>query len=235
MANTPNATNRAADRLLKRKTMIVRVVNPLPTLEGYEQRANDYWNAARAQINRQIPSLGPVKHIFAEAIAGRGEDAMLAMQQLNPAMHRFAKSFADEGASVAQFEDADLLEEVADWSQCINAQPRTQKVREVIVNHYNAAALARSQHLATALDAGIGPGEVAVILAMSDNVPIPQDVERYIISPPELDQLDRWLRQQVELAQREMQAAAQAAAHGEPAPDQPASSAGSSGGLWTPP
>lgn len=226
-----------AERLLRRTALIVRIVQPIPGLPGYEEKSSAYWQSARQHVNRQEATLGPVVRVFAEGVMGHGEDAMVALRQANPGMHRFVKSFNDVGATLAPFEDAELLQETVDWTQCLNIQPRSEKVRDMLLEQYSAAIQARGAHLEAALDASIGTGEVALIMVSSDNIPLPTNLERYLVSPPELDQLDRWLREQLAKAQQELMQAAQAEAAGTRggADTEVGQNQATSGGLWTPP
>ena len=230
---TTQSTNhpRSSDQLTKRKAMIVRIVQPLPSLPGYDERATAYWDAARMHVGRQEASIGPYKQVFVEGVMGHGADGMLAIQQANPGLHRFVKSFIDSGAALAPLEDTNLLLETADWSECLNVQPRSEKVQQLLIEKYNEAAEARNAHLNTVLDASIGIGEAAIVLVISDSLPLPPDVERFLVSPPELDQLNRWLREQLAKAQQEYIQATQASDVGtqNQATDQPG------GQLWTPP
>ena len=231
METSTTASNRGASHLTKRKALIVRIIQPLPTLPGYEEKATAYWDAARAHANRQETAIGPFRQIFVEGVMGHGADGMLALQQANPGLHRFVKGFADAGAVLTPFEDTDLLQETADWSECLNVQPRSEKARQILIDHYTQAAETRNNHLSATLDSAIGVGEAVIILALSETLPIPSDIERYLVSPPELDQLNRWLREQLSLAQQEMMRAAQeqgAGPSGQQSPD-------SGSQLWTPP
>ena len=230
---TTQTTNnpRGSDQVTKRKALIVRIVQPLPSLPGYDERAAAYWDAARMHVSRQESSIGPYKQVFVEGVMGHGGDGMLAIQQANPGLHRFVKGFVDGGAVLAQLEDAELLQETADWSECLNVQPRSEKVQQILIEHYTGSAQARNAHLNTVLDASIGVGEAAIVLIISESLPLPPDVERFLVSPPELDQLNRWLREQLAKAQQEyIQATEGSGADG---PDQRNEQAGSQ--LWTPP
>lgn len=220
-----------ADHLTKRRVLIVRIVQPLPALPGYEDKATAYWDAARSHAISQESTIGPFKQIFIEGVMGHGTDGMLALQQANPGLHRFVKGFADTGAALAPFEDSDLLQETADWSECLNVQPRSDKVRQILLDNYTQAAETRNAHLNATLNSSIGLGEAAIILTISEHLPLPSDIERYLISPPELDQLNRWLREQLALAQQEMMRAAQEQGTGPSGQQHPDS--GSQ--LWTPP
>ena len=230
---TTQSTNipRSSDQLTKRKAMIVRIVQPLPSLPGYDEKAAAYWDAARMHVGRQEASIGPYRQVFVEGVMGHGADGMLAIQQANPGLHRFVKSFVDDGATLAPLEDTNLLLETADWSECLNVQPRSEKVQQLLIEKYNEAAEARNAHLNTVLGASIGIGEAAIVVVISDSLPLPPDVERFLVSPPELDQLNRWLREQLAKAQQEYIQATQASDVGNQ--NQAADQSGSQ--LWTPP
>ena len=231
MTTSTTGTNWSNEQLTKRKALIVRIVQPLPTLPGYEEMATAYWDAARVHASRQESTIGPFKQVFVEGVMAHGADGMLALQQANPGLHRFVKGFADSSAALVPFEDPELLQETADWSECLNVQPRSEKVRQILIDQYTQAAEARNAHLTAILDSSIGLGEAAIILTLSDALPLPPDIERYLVSPPELDQLNRWLREQLALAQQEMMRAAQEQGSGPSGQLNPDS--GSQ--LWTPP
>ena len=92
----------------------------------------------------------------------------------------------------------------------------------------------RDEHLTKRLNDAIGDDESALALAVSEQLPIPDRVERFIVSPPELDQLERWLRAKMEEARREMMERAQRESQQHSAASDSGSQA-TSGGLWTPP
>ena len=70
----------------------------------------------------------------------------------------------------------------------------SDKVRNVVHSGQVEAAGARDDHLQARLNDAIGDDESAVVFAVSGQLPIPDRIERFIVSPPELDQLERWLR-----------------------------------------
>lgn len=230
----PPNTSGGEDRLSRRKALIVQIVQPIPELPGYEERVSAYFAAARQHITRQEASLGPVARVFAEGVIEAGMDGMLGLRQVNPPLHQLVKSFVDAGAPLTPFEEPELLQEMIEWSQCLSTQPSSEKVHNLLREQYVAAAKARGAHIEAVLDASIGAGEVALIVASPGFTPMPSDVERYLISPPELDQLDRWMREQLAKAQQEMMQAAQAQT--QPGENEGASrSQGATSGLWTPP
>ena len=219
---------------MPRSLFIVRLVQPFPGLDGYDTMLSNYWSAVKAQLDRQAITSGAIKRIFVETATGRGEDAMVQLQQINPQASQLVRNLVTSGAVIEEFEDAELLAELIDWGQCASQNLMSEKVRSVVQSGQVEAAGARDEHLQKRLNDAIGDDESAVVFAVSGQLPIPDRIERFIVSPPELDQLERWLRAKMEEARREMMEQAQQQA-GQQSSQAPGSGESSSGGLWTPP
>ena len=221
------------ERILARKVYIVRLVQPIPGLEGYDQLVADYWAAVRTHLERQEVTIGPIRRVFAETIVGRGEDALLMLQQTNPGAHALVRSLVGSGAVFEELEDTEIFHRLIDWSQCASQQLLSDHVRGIVQSGHAEATAARAEHLANRFDEAIGASEAALVLTVSDSLPIPPSVERYIVSPPELDRLERWLREKMEEARRQM--AEEAETHRHEHAERPQATDSSSSGLWTPP
>ena len=214
---------------MARSLFIIRLVQTFPGLEGYDAMLSNYWAAVKSQIDRHAMSSGPIRRVFIETVTGRGEDATVQLQQMNPQGATFVRGLVASGATIEEFEDEQLLAELIDWGQCASQNLMSDKVRSVVQTGQIEAAGVRDDHLRKRLNDTIGDDENAVVLAVSAQLPIPDRIERFIVSPPELDQLERWLRAKMEEARREMMEQAQRQASDEAQPGQ-----SSSGGLWTP-
>ncbi len=219
---------------MTRSLFIVRLVQPFPGLEGYDTMLSNYWSAVKAQLDRQAITSGAIERIFVETVTGRGEDALVQLQQINPAASQLVRNLIASGAVIEEFEDTELLTELIDWGQCGSQNLMSDKVRNVVHSSQVEAAGARDDHLQARLNDAIGDDESAVVFAVSGQLPIPDRIERFIVSPPELDQLERWLRAKMEEARREMMEEAQRTAGQQPS-QAGGSNQPSSGGLWTPP
>ncbi len=219
---------------MPRSLFIVRLVQPFPGLDGYDAMLSNYWSAVKAQLDRQAITSGAIKRIFIETVTGRGEDAMVQLQQINPQASQLVRNLVTSGAVIEDFEDAELLAELIDWGQCASQNLMSEKVRSVVQSGQVEAAGARDEHLQKRLNDAIGDDESAVVFAVSGQLPIPDRIERFIVSPPELDQLERWLRAKMEEARREMMEQAQQQAE-QQSNQATGSGQSSSGGLWTPP
>ena len=214
---------------MARSLLIIRLVQPFPGLEGYDTMLSNYWSAVKTQVDRHAMTSGPIKRVFIETVTGRGEDAVVQLQQMNPQGASLVRGLVASGAIVEEFEDTELLTELIDWGQCASQNLMSDKVRTVVQSGQIEAAGVRDDHLRKRLNDAIGDDETSVVLAVSAQLPIPDRIERFIVSPPELDQLERWLREKMEEARREMMERAQQQASGGTAEGQ-----SSSGGLWTP-
>ncbi len=218
---------------MSRSLFIVRLVQSFPGLEGYDEMLSNYWSAVKAQLDRQAVTTGSIRRVFIETAIGRGEDAIVQLQQMNPQASTLVRSLVTSGAVVEEFEDPELLTELIDWGQCSSQNLMSAKVRNIVQSGQVEAAGARDEHLRKRLNDAIGDDETAVVLAVSDQLPIPDRIERFIVSPPELDQLERWLRAKMEEARREMMEQAQREASASSSGD--STGHAPSGGLWTPP
>ena len=218
---------------MARSLFIVRLVQNFPGLEGYDEMLSNYWSAVKAQLDRQAATSSPIKRVFIETATGRGEDAIVQLQQMNPQASTLVRSLTASGAVVEEFEEPELLAELIDWGQCSAQNLMSAKVRNIVQSGQAEAVGARDEHLKKRLNDAIGDDETAVVLAVSGQLPIPDRIERFIVSPPELDQLERWLRAKMEAARREMMEQAQREA-GTPSNATSTPSQTSSSGLWTP-
>ncbi|MCH7972132.1 MAG: hypothetical protein IH960_14005, partial [Chloroflexi bacterium] len=146
------------------------------------------------------------------------------------------------GAVFEEFEDTDLFGQVIDWGRCLQVELISQTVAEDIQARYTEAAQKRTEHLHKRLEEGILESEAALILGGDPTVKIPDGIERFLISPPELDALERWVKQTNEAIRQQMaeqQARAQEAGAAQSGPaEQPGTTGddggGTGSGLWTP-
>lgn len=246
----PGSVNKAAkgDVLTRRKVYVVTMVQPSPGApDGFEERYDSYWNAVDQQLSQIEARAGTVVRIFAEGVIGKGDDAMLMLQQSNPGAHRVVRQRVSAGAAFEEFEDSDLFGQVIDWGRCLQVGLINQSVADDVQTSYVKATEKRTEHLQSRLDEGILESEAALVLGGDSVVTIPDGIERFLISPPELDALERWVQQANEAIRQQMaeeQARAQDAGAGQPGHEghdhagQSGAADGNGGGpeskLWTP-
>ncbi len=228
----------AGDILASRKIYLVTMVQPSPGApDGFEQRYNDYWSAVEQHISKLETTAGTVNRIFAEGVIGRGDDAMLMVQQSNPGAHSVVRQRVSAGAVFEEFEDTDLFGQVIDWGRCLQGGLINQTVADEIQTKYTEASEKRSKHLLKQLDEGILESEAGLLLSGDPSITIPDGVEKFLISPPELDALQRWVQQTNE-AIREQMAEEQARSRSDTSTGTPSevekTDGDSKSELWTP-
>tara|TARA_Y100001949_G_scaffold173802_1_gene180047 strand:- start:1434 stop:2162 length:729 start_codon:yes stop_codon:yes gene_type:complete len=228
----------AGDILASRKIYLVTMVQPSPGApDGFEQRYNDYWSAVEQQISNLETTAGTVNRIFAEGVIGRGDDAMLMVQQSNPGAHSVVRQRVSAGAVFEEFEDTDLFGQVIDWGRCLQGGLINQTVADEIQTKYTEASEKRSKHLLKQLNEGILESEAGLLLSGDPSIAIPDGVEKFLISPPELDALQRWVQQTNE-AIREQMAEEQARSRSDTSTGTPSevekTDGDSKSELWTP-
>mgnify|MGYP001492574418 FL=1 len=228
----------AGDILASRKIYLVTMVQPSPGApDGFEQRYNDYWSAVEQQISKLETTAGTVNRIFAEGVIGRGDDAMLMVQQSNPGAHSVVRQRVSAGAVFEEFEDTDLFGQVIDWGRCLQGGLINQTVADEIQTKYTEASEKRSKHLLKQLNEGILESEAGLLLSGDPSIAIPSGVEKFLISPPELDALQRWVQQTNE-AIREQMAEEQARSRSDTSTGTPSevekTDGDSKSELWTP-
>lgn len=219
---------------MTRTIYIVQLAQHITGYDDYDEIAARYWSSVRDQLDRQSIGSSSIKRIFVETFLSDGDDALAGLERAFPQAHSLVRHLISRGASFEDFEDPALLTELVDWARCASQELLSAKVRNVVSSGHAETSEQRQEHLKRRLNEAIGDGEKALVLVASENLPIPDGVERFIISPPELDQMARWFRAKMEEAQREMMQQAQREAS-ESSTAGTTGSQSASSGLWTPP
>ena len=192
-----------------------------------------YWRQVGEQIASQEARIGRVRRIYHESIALGGEDGMEIMARLNPPGHLLAAEKCGQGAVLEAIEQADLSDECMDWERFLMMGFLSQKVSGMVSEFYREASRMRYEHMSQRIDESLDSDEVAILFIREGHmVQFPQDVEVFMVAPPALDAIHRWLRdrqaQQAAVAEAPAEeAAAEETPAGEPGPaDDAASAAG---------
>jgi hypothetical protein len=163
------------------------------------KKCDAYWKDVGDQIANLESKVGPVRRIYHESIVVGGEEALAAMEEFNPAAFAISKQRAAGGATVELIEDKDLAEEAMDWERCMMMGFATSKVANMVSQQYEEASRKRYEHIARRIDETLKEQESGVIFIREGHrVQFPKDIEVFIVFPPSLDTLHRWLREQAE-------------------------------------
>ena len=219
---------KASNFMGKRNLLIVQL---LPYIQDapreYHDLCDRYWEAIDNQVSTMEERLGVVKRIFCDGLPGKGEDVKVALEKANPGAARFITSRTDGGAVIGEVEDSEMLMAMMDWGRCLNVIAYSRSVLETVQKSYTELSTKRAEVQAQKLNDSIKDGETALIFVSSEGTAVPGDIERFAISPPELDTAQRWLKQAAEQMSRANQ-------QGASAPEQTDEKPSEGSGLWVP-
>ena len=224
----------AGDIIQNKKVYIVTLVQSQPGApEGFEVKYNKYWEAIENHLSQIETKAGVVNKIFCEGIVGKGDDAKLMLEQSNPGAYKVVRSRISSGASFEEFEDKEILGQLIDWSRCLQVGLINQQVQEEIHKNYTTVTEKRNNFIQSQLEKNILESDSILLIVGNTAMNLPEKVEKFIISPPELDELQRWVNETNEAIRKQMEQQQQQ----QPEPTQNAEGeedGSSNSKLWTP-
>jgi len=181
-----------------RKLFFVPLIHGSKELpDDYLEIFNKYWNQVNEQISDLELKLGPVNRIYHELIHSVGEDELKVLKGLNEKSFEIAEERVGKGSQLEATEDIELLTEFMDWSRCLSIGLQNHKVLEKVYESYTEASKKREEFILNHIDETLKVDEIG-LLFMGDNyrIKFPAGVEVFYVSPPALDEIKRWLRDQ---------------------------------------
>jgi len=170
----------------------------------YLEKYNKYWNQVENQMSDLELKLGKVDKIYHELILAGGEDGLKVIQDLNDKSYRTIKNRLDKGAQLEATEDSELLTEFMDWSRCLAVGLQNQKVVAHIFDLYMEASKKRNEYIAGQIDETLKADEIGLLFMREGHrLQFPPDIQVFYVTPPALDEINRWLRDRDSSSQRE--------------------------------
>ena len=164
---------------------------PQEYLEKYEL----YWQQVEEQIANQESKIGRVRRVYHESLSIEGENGLKILEQLNPRSHKIAMGRTQAGATLEATEEAELANECMDWERCLLFGFLSQSAAEKVSELYRESAGKRYEHIARRIDETLEANEVAILfIREGHHVQFPQNIEVFMVAPPALDAIHRWLR-----------------------------------------
>ena len=185
-----------------RKLILVPIflLSPQAPKDGLEILER-YWNEVRDQVGSLERSLGQVAHVFHEAVFEGGEEGLKSVEYLNPHAQTFIQSLCRSTARMEATEDRALMEEASDWQSCISLGLSSVKVMDIAVQGYRDATDGRFAHIQARIDDTLGTdGTGALFIREDHKVQFPEDVQVFYVAPRAMDDLKKWIDDQVNLA-----------------------------------
>lgn len=162
----------------------------------FVERFELYWQQVGEQIVNQEARIGKVRRVYHESIAVGGEDGLEVMEKLNPPGLKVAREKCQEGAVLEATELAELANECLDWERCLLMGFLSQRAAEKVAEFYRETSRQRYEHIARQIDETLEANEVGVLFIREGHmVQFPKDIEVFMVAPPALDAIHRWLRE----------------------------------------
>jgi hypothetical protein len=182
---------------LSRKIYLVPLVvcgEDAPT--EFVDKCKKYWEQARVQVEGLEVKVGKVAHVYHESIVHMGEDGMKIMERYNPEGYRLTREKCGCGAVFDLIEDRVLAEEAVDWERCMMIGFVTESIAAKVNGYYQEASRKRYDHMTNRISSTLKAGEAGLLLiSQGHRLQFPRDIEVFIVSPPALDEVQRWLRE----------------------------------------
>ncbi len=189
----------------------------------YKEKCSRYWQQVAGQVANLETKIGQVKLLYHESVYESGEKGMEIVKGLNPDSYQIARARCDNGAAFEAIEDGELAEETMDWERHIFLGFMSQKVANKVYEIYSEASKKRYEFMAQKISDTLKGSEAGLLfIREGHSLQFPGDVEVFSVSPPALDEIHRWLRDQTRAKQQEaVQKREQAEGKGEKVVEKP--------------
>ncbi len=165
--------------------------------QEYQQKYEEYWEQVKKQIGDLEAKLGRIDRIYHELIPTGGEEGSKAIQGLNGQSYQIVKASLDKGAQLETIEESELLTEFMDWNRCLAIGLQNQKVLTTVYQSFIDAGKKRNENIAKQIDSTLKPDEIGILLMREGHqVQFSADIQVFYVSPPALDEIKRWFREQ---------------------------------------
>lgn len=163
----------------------------------YAEKFARYWAQVREQIRSLEAGTGAVKRVYHESVTKGGEEGLKMLAKLNPSSHRIVEDKRKRGAELEIIEDEELLHETMDWQRCLLLGLTSERAAKTVSELYAQSSSKRYEHMARRIDETLQEDEAGLLFIGEEHrVQFPQDIEVFYVSPPALDEIHRWLREQ---------------------------------------
>jgi len=179
----------------KRKAFIcVLLQAPPEASKELHDLIQKYWEAVDSNITNLEEKAGIVKRIFIEGIPGKGEDVSISLKEASLGAWNILQDRVSSGAQFEEFENLEILQKVIDWSKCLNVGLSNRSVAEKISEELKKESESRINYINKSIDENLKDGESCMIFSGNQEIELPEGVEKFIISPPELDMVAQWVK-----------------------------------------
>lgn len=195
----------------QRKIYLVPLVfAPRQPSPDYAELYDRYWSGVWEHLLKLEHGMGPVSRIYHEAIGVSGAEGLELSEQMSEKSAAVARTKVEAGASFEAAEDQELVVESMDWQRCLVMGLESRTAGEYVWGAYNEAVKKRFELMRQRIDETLKPEEAGLLFISEEHrLQFPGDVRVFYVSPPALDEIHRWLRDQRQQAARQGEPGAQ--------------------------
>ena len=170
----------------------------------YTEKFKLYWQQVREHVANLESRIGNIKTIYHESLTSGGEEGLKILERLNPSSYQLVREKCLMGAQLEAVEDRELIEEAMDWERHLIVGFISDKVARMVSQFYSDASKRRYERVAARIKETLKDNDVAMLIIREGHtIQFPPDVEVFMVAPPALDDIRRWLRDRQEKADRE--------------------------------
>jgi hypothetical protein len=170
-------------------------VNPEPP-QDYLEKFNRYWEQVAKQVEELTAKLGQVNRIYHELVSESGEAGALVVNEINEKSSGIIRPALEKQAQMEAVEENDILTEFMDWNRCLMIGLQNPRVVTKVYEAYLESGKKRNETLARRIDETLKSEEIGLLFMREKHqVQFPKDIQVFYVAPPELDEINRWMRE----------------------------------------
>ncbi len=199
----PSADQYKNDRKLILIPLLFLVSKQNSTINDYVDR---YWKQAFDQVYELQGKIGMADYIFHEMLVD-DKDIKKTTESYGCGSYLIIESALEEGTKFKVIEDRELFEVFMDWNRIIQtSQIMTKSVYDVVSENYKKSIEARDEYLQNTINKELGPQQTALLfLEEGHKLQFDPDIQVFYVSPPALDELEKYVRSEYEKTMKERQ------------------------------
>ena len=157
-----------------------------------------FWSQVTSRI-ADLERTGKVSHIFFESITKDGKLGLEMVKKVSQQSYDIVKEKIDKGAKLVSIENEEILNEFLDWSICLSVIRKSQKVFNQVLEFHQEVKNRRNQEIAKKIDETLKNNDSGLLVMTDENrlqiqPNLPSDIQVFLIHPPALNDIMRWLR-----------------------------------------
>ena len=166
--------------------------------DEFREKVVQYWADVRDQVENLERTLTKVSHVYHESVFDGGDEGLDEIGEVNAHGSSFMSVLCRSTATLEATDHREALEESVDWQRCNGVGLISEAVRATVRESLEHATKKRYGHMAEVIDETLGAQEAGLFVVNEDHqVQFPDDIQVFYISPPSLDEIKRWVGEQM--------------------------------------